>query len=71
MPGNSNVIKIFEYALNQERTGINFFRQSLQRMGIGAAVTALQRLTLEEEGHIAFISGILEELRRGRRNRPR
>ena len=65
MPGNSNVIKIFEYALNQERTGINFFRQSLQRMGIGAAVTALQRLILEEEGHIAFISGILEELRRG------
>jgi rubrerythrin len=65
MPGNPNVIKIFEYALNQERTGLNFFRQSLQMMGIGAAVTALQRLSLEEEGHIAFISGILEELRRG------
>lgn len=66
MPGNPNVIKIFEYALNQERTGLNFFRQSLQTMGIGAAVTALQRLTLEEEGHIAFISGILEDLRGGR-----
>lgn len=66
MPGNYNVIKIFEYALNQERTGLNFFRQSLKTMAIGAAVTALQRLTLEEEGHIAFISGILEELRGGR-----
>ena len=64
MPGNSNVIKIFEYALNQERTGLNFFRQALKTMGIGAAVTALQRLTLEEEGHIAFISSILKELRR-------
>jgi rubrerythrin len=64
MPGNSNVIKIFEYALNQERTGLNFFRQALKTMGIGAAVTALQRLTLEEEGHIAFISSILKDLRR-------
>jgi len=64
MPGNSNAIKIFEYALNQERTGLNFFRQALKTMGIGAAVTALQRLTLEEEGHIAFISSILKELRR-------
>jgi len=64
MSGNSNVIKIFEYALNQERTGLNFFRQALKTMGIGAAVTALQRLTLEEEGHIAFISSILKELRR-------
>jgi rubrerythrin len=65
MPESSNVIMIFEYALNQERTGINFFRQSLERMGIGAAVSALRRLILEEEGHIAFISGILDGLRRG------
>ncbi len=65
MPGNSNVIRIFEYALNQERTGISFFRQSLDRMGIGAAISALKRLILEEEGHIAFISGILDGLRRG------
>ncbi len=65
MPGNPNVIRIFEYALNQERTGITFFRQSLERMGIGAAVSALKRLILEEEGHIAFISRILDGLRRG------
>jgi rubrerythrin len=66
MPGNYDVIKIFEYALNQERTGLSFFRQSLERMGIGAAVTALKRLILEEQGHIAFIASILQELRQNR-----
>ena len=65
MPGSSDVIRIFEYALNQEKTGITFFRQSFKRMGIGAAVSAFRRLILEEEGHIAFISGILDGLRRG------
>lgn len=63
MEHTQNVIKIFEYALNQEQTGLSFFRQSLERMGIGAAVTAFQRLIKEEEGHITFISGILKRLK--------
>jgi rubrerythrin len=63
MVPKENVIKIFEYALNQEQTGVSFFRQSLERMGFGAAVTAFKRLIKEEEGHIAFISGILKELK--------
>jgi rubrerythrin len=63
MVPTQNVIKIFEYALNQEQTGLTFFRQSLERMGIGAAVSAFQRLIKEEEGHIAFISGILKKLK--------
>jgi rubrerythrin len=63
MVPTQNVIKIFEYALNQEQTGVSFFRQSLERMGIGAAVTAFKRLIKEEEGHIAFISGILKRLK--------
>ena len=42
MASNENLIKIFEYALNQEHTGKEFFRKLLQRMGIGAAVTAFQ-----------------------------
>ena len=65
MVPTENVIKIFEYALNQEQTGVSFFRQSLERMGVGAAVTAFKRLIKEEEGHIAFISGILKKLRAG------
>jgi rubrerythrin len=63
MPENEELIKIFEYALNQEKTGMSFFQTSLQRMGIGSAVTAFQRLIDEEQKHIAFISGILSDLR--------
>jgi len=65
MASNENLIKIFEYALNQEETGKGFFQYSLQRMGIGAAVSAFKRLIEEEEKHIQFISRILEELKGG------
>jgi len=65
MPTNQHQIRIFEYALNQENTGLSFFQTSLERMGIGAAVTALKKLIVEEKQHISFISSILEDLRRG------
>lgn len=63
MGDNKKLIKIFEYALNQEKTGMNFFQNSLERMGIGAAVTALKRLIEEEQKHIEFISMILGDLK--------
>lgn len=66
MPAYQRQIKIFEYALNQEKTGLSFFQNSLERMGIGAAVTALKRLIEEEKHHIEFISRILDDLRKGR-----
>lgn len=66
MPDDQKVIRIFEYALNQEQTGLSFFRNSLERMGIGAAVTAIKRLIVEEEKHVAFITHILDDLRAGR-----
>ena len=62
---SKNLIKIFEYALNQEQTGKSFFEISIQRMGVGAAVSAFKRLIKEEENHIAFISRILKDLREG------
>lgn len=65
MPTNQNLIKIFEYALNQEETGKNFFQTSLQRMGWGAAVGAFTQLIEEEEQHIRFIKKILEDLKLG------
>ncbi len=64
MAGNEKLIKIFEYALGQEYTGKNFFETSIQRMGIGSAVTAFRKLVQEEEKHIAFISAILGNLKR-------
>jgi len=66
MESNRNLIRIFEYALNQEETGKSFFQTSLQRMGIGDAVSAFTRLIQEEEHHILFIKEILNGLKRGR-----
>jgi rubrerythrin len=62
---NQNLIRIFEYALNQEETGKSFFETSLKRMGWGAALTAFTQLIREEEKHILFIKNILEDLKRG------
>jgi len=64
MPANHHLIKIFEYALNQEETGKSFFQASLQRMGWGSAVSAFKKLIEEEEHHILFIKKILQGLKR-------
>ncbi len=64
MSEKETLIKIFEYALNQEETGLSFFKSSLGRLGIGAAVSAFKRLIEEEERHITFISRILKDLER-------
>ena len=65
MTANRDLIKLFEYALNQEKTGKSFFQQSIERMGMGAAVSAFKRLIEEEEKHIEFISCILKNLKEG------
>ncbi len=65
MSTHKNLIKVFEYALNQEETGKSFFQHSLERMGIGAAISAFKRLIEEEEKHIIFIREILDDLKRG------
>ena len=48
MSVQENLVKVYEYALNQEETGMSFFETSLERMGVGAAVSAFKRLV--EEG---------------------
>lgn len=63
---DEKLIRIFEYALNQEETGKGFFQYSLQRMDVGAAVSAFKRLIEEEEKHIEFINQILDGLKHGR-----
>ena len=65
MTANRDLIKLFEYALNQEKTGKSFFQGSIERMGMGAAVSAFKRLIEEEEKHIEFINGILKNLKEG------
>ena len=65
MVTKDNLIKVYEYALNQEQTGMSFFQTSLERMGIGAAVNAFKQLIKEEEKHILFITRIIDNLKRG------
>lgn len=65
MAQNQQLVKVYEYALNQEYTGKNFFETSLTRLSVGAAVEAFKKLVEEEEKHIKFISSILDKLRRG------
>lgn len=65
MSKNESLIKIFEYALNQEKTGMSFFEASLRRMGVGDAVGAFKRLIEEEKQHIKFIRTILGALEQG------
>jgi len=65
MAANKHLVKIFEYALNQEETGKAFFESSLKRMGMGAAISAFKRLIDEEQRHIQFINQILKDLRVG------
>jgi len=65
MSDNENLTRIFEYALQQEETGRLFFQNSLQRMGMGAAITAFKRLIQEEEHHILFIQRVIKGLKEG------
>jgi rubrerythrin len=66
MSVNEKVVKIFEYALNQEKTGMSFFQNSLQRLAVGAAVTAFETLIKEEQKHIDFITRIISDLKADR-----
>lgn len=66
MSVNEKVVKIFEYALNQEKTGMSFFQHSLQRLAVGAAVTAFETLIREEQKHIDFITRIINDLKADR-----
>lgn len=65
MQVDQNLIRIFEYALNQEETGKSFFQASLERMGYGAAASAFKRVIEEEEHHILFINNVLSGLKQG------
>jgi len=63
MNQNEKLIRVFEYALNQEQTGMSFFSASLDRMSVGASKSAFERLIQEERKHIQFITRILNDLK--------
>jgi rubrerythrin len=67
MSGPEGLIKIFEYALNQEQTGKTFFQNSLQQLGAGSAVSAFKRLIKEEEKHIEFLNQLIANVKAGKK----
>jgi rubrerythrin len=70
MSEKENLITVFEYALSQEYTGMSFFTASIERLQYGSAAGAFKKLVTEEQKHIDFISGILEDLKCGRDLNP-
>ena len=57
-----DVRKIYEYALQREREGMNFFKQNAGRFEHAAAVGAFEKLAGEEQKHIEFIQGLIDAL---------
>ena len=65
MTHNKQLIKIFEYALTQEKNGMNFFQNALKQLEISATKNAFIRLIEEEEKHVGYIERILKGLKEG------
>ena len=57
-----DVIKIYQYALQREYEGRDFFRNNAKRVGHAAAVGVFENLATEEEKHIVFIQSLIDAL---------
>jgi len=57
-----DVIKIYQYALQREYEGRDFFRKNAGRFGHAAVVGVFENLAAEEEKHITFIQGLIDAL---------
>ena len=60
-----DVRRIWEYALQRERDGKDFFETNAERMSHASAAGIFRRLAKEEEKHIAFIESLLDALESG------
>jgi rubrerythrin len=56
------VLKIYEYALQREREGRDFFQRNATRFTHAAAVGVFEKLAQEEERHILFIERLMDAL---------
>ena len=60
-----DIRKIYEYALQREYEGKNFFEQSAERMNNAVAAGAFKALAAEEQKHIEFIQSLLNAMDQG------
>jgi rubrerythrin len=59
-----NIHNIYAYALQREEEGKRFFEESAARASHASVVGIFERLAQEEERHIAFIQGLIDQLDR-------
>jgi hypothetical protein len=62
-----DIRKIFEYALQREYEGKRFFEQNAERLSHAAATGAFHQLAGEEQKHIEFIQGLLQDMDAGKK----
>jgi rubrerythrin len=60
-----DVRRIYEYALQREHEGRDFFQRNAERMSHAAATEIFNRLADEESKHIRFIESLLSEVKGG------
>ncbi len=61
-----DIRKIYEYALQREHEGKNFFLTNAERLHHAAAQGAFRQLAGEEQKHINFIESMIKALDQGR-----
>lgn len=57
-----DVRRVYEYALQREREGLDFFRSKAETMHHAAARGVFLQLAAEEERHIQFVEGLIADL---------
>jgi len=57
-----NILKIYQYALQREREGREFFASNAKKMSHAAAAGVFEKLANEEEKHIAFVQKLIDSL---------
>lgn len=57
-----DIRKVYEYALQREYEGMNFFAQNAARFGHAAAQGVFEQLAEEEKKHIRFIQSLIDGL---------
>ena len=55
-----NVQKVYEYALQREKEGYQFFKSNAEKSAHGAVAAVFQKLADEELKHIEYINGLLK-----------
>lgn len=57
-----DVRKVYEYALQREHEGKNFFAQNATRFGHAAVIGTFEKMADEEQRHIDFIQTLIDGL---------